>query len=207
MQTVVNPVKMRHVMGVPNVDYQSLSNEELMMSYSRGDALAFDELYLRNKASLYRYFLRQTSQVPVAEELMHEVWLRVINARKRYLPNAKFTTYLFQIAHNCIVDHYRKFSRAQQVDCSDQIIGDLPANDEANPEMQLDRSQAKSVLMALVKQLPSEQREVFILKEEASLSIEEIAAVVDENPETIKSRLRYATKKLKAGLQETLTTT
>lgn len=207
MQTVVNPVKLRHVMGVPSVDYQSLSNEELMMSYSRGDAVAFDELYLRNKAPLYRYFLRQTSQVSVAEELTHEVWLRVINARQRYLPKAKFTTYLFQIAHNCIVDHYRKFSRAQQVDCDDQLIEDMPANDESNPERQLDRNQAKSVLMALIKQLPVEQREVFILKEEASLSIEEIATIVDENPETIKSRLRYATKKLKAGLQEMITGT
>jgi len=207
MQTVVNPVKLRHVMGVPSVDYQSLSNEELMMSYSRGDAVAFDELYLRNKAPLYRYFLRQTSQVSVAEELTHEVWLRVINARQRYLPKAKFTTYLFQIAHNCIVDHYRKFSRAQQVDCDDQLIEDMPANDESNPERQLDRNKAKSVLMALIKQLPVEQREVFILKEEASLSIEEIATIVDENPETIKSRLRYATKKLKAGLQEMITGT
>lgn len=205
MQTVVNPGKMRHVMGVPNVDYQGLSNEELMMSYSRGDALAFDELYLRNKTPLYRYFLRHTSQVSVAEELTHEVWLRVINARQRYLPNAKFTTYLFQIAHNCTVDHYRKFSRMQQVDCGDQLIGDMPANEAANPETQLDRTQAKFLLAALIKQLPVEQREVFILKEEASLSIEDIAVVVDENPETIKSRLRYATKKLKAGLKEILT--
>lgn len=194
-------------MGVPNADYQSLTNEELMMSYSRGDALAFDELYLRNKAPLYRYFLRQTSQVSIAEELMHEVWLRVINARQRYLPSAKFTTYIFQIAHNCIVDHYRKFSRAQQVDCGDQLIGEMPANDAANPEAQLGRTQAKSLLAALIQQLPAEQREVFILKEEASLSIEDIASVVDENPETVKSRLRYATKKLKAGLQELLTGT
>lgn len=207
MQTVVNPGKMRHVMGVPNVDYQGLSNEELMMSYSRGDAVAFDELYLRNKAPLYRYFLRQTSQVSVAEELTHEVWLRVINARQRYLPSAKFTTYIFQIAHNCIVDHYRKFSRVQQVDCGEQLIGDIPAKDESNPEAQLDRTQAKSLLAALIKQLPAEQREVFILKEEASLSIEDIASVLDENPETIKSRLRYATKKLKAGLQEMITGT
>jgi RNA polymerase sigma-70 factor (ECF subfamily) len=207
MQTVVNPVKLRHVMGVPNVDYQSLSDEELMMSYSRGDAVAFDELYLRNKAPLYRYFLRQTSQVPVAEELTHEVWLRVINARQRYLPKAKFTTYLFQIAHNCIVDHYRKFSRAQQVDCDDQFIDSMPANAENNPEKQLDRKQVKSLLVALIKQLPSEQREVFILKEEVSLSIEEIATVVGENPETIKSRLRYAVNKLKAGLQGILTGT
>ena len=205
MQTVVNPGKMRHVMGVPNVDYQSLSNEELMMSYSRGDAFAFDELYLRNKGPLYRYFLRQTSQVPIAEELTHEVWLRVINARQRYLPSAKFTTYLFQIAHNCIVDHYRKYSRLQQVDCDEQYVGDMPANDSTNPEVQLDRNQAKLVLAALIKQLPAEQREVFVLKEEASLSIDDIASVLDENPETIKSRLRYASKKLKAGLQDLLT--
>ena len=207
MQTVVNSEKMRHVMGVSNIDYQSLSNEELMMSYGRGDALAFDELYLRNKAPLYRYFLRQTSQVTLAEELTHEVWLRVINARQRYVPSAKFTTYLFQIAHNCIVDHYRKFSRAQQVDCDDPLVRDIAANEDTNPDVQLDRVQAKSVLAALLKQLPAEQREVFILKEEASLSIEDIAAVVDENPETIKSRLRYATKKLKAGLQERFTST
>ena len=152
MRTVVTPQKLRHVTDVPTIDYQNASDEELMVGYSRGDAASFDELYRRNKGPLYRYFLRHTSQVPVSEELTHEVWLRVINTRQRYLRNAKFTTFLFHIAHNCLVDHYRKFSRVQQVDCGEYIVDEVPSDDELNPESQLRRSQARKALTNLLMQ-------------------------------------------------------
>ena len=207
--TVANPVKLRQVMGVPNVRYHNVcwkdaSDEDLMVTYGGGDALAFDELYHRNKGPLYRYFLRQTSQAALAEEFSHEVWLRIIKSRHSYIPKAKFTTYLFQIAHNCLVDHYRKQSTNQEVDCDDEVINDIPAHGQSNPEAEVDNTQAQQTLLMLISQLPAEQREVFVLKQDAGLSIEEIAYVIEENPETVKSRMRYAINKLKAGMQEFL---
>jgi len=187
-----------------NSHYEGVSNEELMVNYSLGDTDAFEELYHRNKGGLYRYFLRQTRRVALAEEFAHEVWLRVINARNSYLPKAKFTTYLYQIAHNCLVDHFRKQSVSQEVDCDEQIVNTVPANDGEGPEAVTGHGQVQQALLTLILSLPVEQREVFILKEEANLSIEEIAKVIVENPETVKSRMRYAMQKLRAGMQEYL---
>ena len=186
-----------------NAQYEAVSDEELMVNYSLGDTEAFDELYHRNKGALYRYFLRQTRQAALAEEFAHEVWLRVINARNQYLPKAKFTTYIYQIAHNCLIDHYRKLSTKQEVDCDEQVIDAMPTSD-GDPEAVADHNQVQRALLQLIQELPAEQREVFILKEEANLSIEEIANIVTENPETVKSRMRYAMQKLKAGMQEYL---
>jgi RNA polymerase sigma-70 factor (ECF subfamily) len=189
---------------IHNAHHEDVSDEELMVNYSLGDTLAFDELYQRNKGALYRYFLRQTRQVALAEEFAHEVWLRVINARGNYVPKAKFSTYLFQIAHNCLVDYFRKSSTTHEVDCDEQVINTMPANDHDDPAVVADYSETQRALLQLIQNLPAEQREVFILKEEANLSIEEIADVITENPETVKSRMRYAVKKLKAGMQEYL---
>ena len=187
-----------------NAQYEDISDEELMVNYSLGDTDAFEELYRRNRGPLYRYFLRQTQQVALSEEFAHEVWLRIINVRHAYLPKAKFTTYLFQIAHNCLIDHFRKLSTKQEVDCDEQVINALPAADYADPEAVADHSEVQRTLLQLIQALPAEQREVFILKEEANLSIDEIADVITENPETVKSRMRYAVQKLKAGMQEYL---
>lgn len=207
-ETVANSTHLRQVMGVTNAryynaQYEAVSDEELMVNYSLGDTEAFDELYHRNKGTLYRYFLRQTRQTALAEEFTHEVWLRVINARNQYLPKARFTTYLYQIAHNCLIDHYRKLSTKQEVDCDEQVIDSMPANN-GDPETVAGHDQVQRALIQLIQELPAEQREVFILKEEANLSIEEIANIVTENPETVKSRMRYAMQKLKAGMQEYL---
>jgi len=207
-ETVANSTHLRQVMGVTNAryynaQYEAVSDEELMVNYSLGDTEAFDELYHRNKGTLYRYFLRQTRQTALAEEFTHEVWLRVINARNQYLPKARFTTYLYQIAHNCLIDHYRKLSTKQEVDCDEQVIDSMPANN-GDPETVAGHDQVQRALLQLIQELPAEQREVFILKEEANLSIEEIANIVTENPETVKSRMRYAMQKLKAGMQEYL---
>ncbi len=188
-----------------NVQFADVSDEELMVNYSLGDTAAFDELYHRNKSALYRYFLRQTRQISIAEEFAHEVWLRVIKSRLAYLPQAKFTTYLFQIAHNCLVDYFRKLSTAREIDCDDEVIDSAPANNNSDPEAIANNLQIQRALLQLIQALPAEQREVFILKEEANLSIEEIADVLAENPETVKSRMRYAVQKLKAGMQEYLT--
>lgn len=213
MRTVANEENLRHVRPVYDSNVTQLdagnhdvdfSDEQLMASYGRGDVAAFETLYHRNKGALYRYFLRQTSQFAIAEEMSHEVWLRIIKSRERYLPEARFTTYLYQIAHNCLVDFYRKQANQPMMTGGEQHLDTMPAGDECDPEVQMDNRQARDALLKLLAQLPAEQREVFVLKEEAQLSIEDIANVVAENPETVKSRLRYATRKLKDGLQQWL---
>src|SRR5919109_5632826 len=83
-------------------------DEELMRAYKAGNAGAFETLYARHRARLYRFVLRAVKARAVAEELFQEIWMRVIEARSRYTPQARFTTWLYTIAHNHLVDHWRK---------------------------------------------------------------------------------------------------
>src|SRR5258705_7391784 len=84
------------------------ADEELMAAYRDGNAAAFDALYERHRGPLFRYVLRGVKLRAVAEELYQEIWIRVIEARRRYSPTARFTTWLYTIAHNRLVDHWRR---------------------------------------------------------------------------------------------------
>src|SRR5690349_1665810 len=83
------------------------TDEALMLAYAGGDAGAFERLYGRHKGPLYRYVLRSVKARGEAEEVFQDVWMKVIEARSRYQPKAKFTTWLYTIAHNRMVDHWR----------------------------------------------------------------------------------------------------
>ena len=82
------------------------TDEQLMLAYAAGDAASFEALYARHKGGLYRFVLRGIKERGVAEELFQEIWMRVIEARTRYAPQARFTTWLYTIAHNRMVDHF-----------------------------------------------------------------------------------------------------
>jgi len=84
------------------------SDEQLMLAYQGGDAGAFETLYARHRGALFRFMLRSIKERGTAEELFQEVWMRVIEARVRYAPQARFTTWLYTIAHHRMVDHWRR---------------------------------------------------------------------------------------------------
>lgn len=177
------------------------TDEELMLNYHYGDVHAFEQLYSRHKGGLYRYLLRKCRNSSVAEELFQDIWLKLINASGHYEVKAKFSTWLYQIANNHYIDYYRRNSRSG---ISDLNGGDDPENIAApayqQPEQQIEASQQTRTLMNLIGQLPEEQREVFLLKEEAGMSLAEIAETTGVNIETAKSRLRYAVNRLRKGL-------
>ena len=79
------------------------ADEELMLAYRHGDAGAFEILYTRHRGALFRFVLRGVADRGVAEELYQDVWMRVIEARSRYTAQARFTTWLYTIAHNLLV--------------------------------------------------------------------------------------------------------
>jgi len=181
------------------------SDEELMLGYRDGDAGAFDTLYARHKGGLYRYLLRQCRDAAVAEELFQDVWMNLIRARAGYTVQAKFTTYLYRLAHNRLIDHYRRHSNAIVVSFEEEggeAVLELP-DDRAPPaENALDVKRQAARLMALIAALPDAQREAFLLQQEGSMSVEEIARATGVTRETAKSRLRYALAKLRQGMRE-----
>jgi len=83
-------------------------DEQLMLAYREGDAGAFEQLYQRHKGRLFRFVLRSIRDRAIAEELYQEIWMRAIEARGRYEVQAKFTTWIYTIAHHRLVDHWRK---------------------------------------------------------------------------------------------------
>lgn len=168
----------------------------LMLRYRDGDAAAFDALYARHKDGLYRYLLRLCLDPDAAEDLFQEAWGKLIAARRRYRPTARFSTYLYRVAHNCFVDHYRRHrSRGQERDAD---AAALPATD-GDPDREAERALARAHLDRLLAELPTEQRDAFLLREEGGFSVAEIAEVTGVGAETAKSRLRYAYRKLREG--------
>jgi RNA polymerase sigma-70 factor (ECF subfamily) len=181
------------------------TDEDLMARYRDGDARAFDVLYRRHRAGLYRYLLRLCRHSGIAEELFQDVWSNVIRSRERYRPSARFTTFLYQIAHNRAIDHLRRKPELALVP-EDPEEGDPPeapvaAAPEAQPEAMVERKRLAERLLEQIAGLPAPQREAFLLREEAGLSLEEIAAATGVSAETAKSRLRYAVAKLRDGLK------
>jgi len=102
-----------------------------MLAYAAGDAAAFDMLYARHKGGVYRYLARQCRQSGVADELFQDVWMNLIRARASYAPTAKFTTWLYRLAHNRMIDHFRASGHLTLVSSDDEAHEDavmaLPA--------------------------------------------------------------------------------
>ncbi|HYD58592.1 MAG TPA: RNA polymerase sigma factor [Burkholderiales bacterium] len=173
------------------------TDEGLMAAYRDGDAAAFDVLYARHRGPLYRYVLRGVKSAAIAEELYQDIWIRVIEARLGYSPRAKFTTWLYTIAHNRLVDHWR---RKELVAAPAEEAEQLPAGAEAAPDRRAEGRQALRRLSKAIEALPHAQREAFLLHEEAGMTTPEIAAATGSAPEAVKSRLRYAYAKLQAAV-------
>ena len=172
------------------------SDEDLMLAYGAGDATAFEELYVKHRGPLFRFMVRQVREHGTAEELFQDVWQKVIGARERYRPDAKFTTWLYQIAHNRLTDHWRAQSHRPPIP-EDAMERAEREPDPTTPERQLSAFEERRRLQLALEQLPADQREAVLLRLEQDLSLEEIAAITGVGRETVKSRLRYAMDKLR----------
>lgn len=172
------------------------TDEYLMRRYANGDAQAFDQLYQRHRGPLYRYFLRQVSNTATANDLYQGVWEKIIKARRRYHPGAPFTVWMYRIAHNHLVDHYR------QLRPTSELQEQSTADPRSGPVQVIIERENRDRLRAGIVALPVEQRNTLLLKLETGLKLEDIARVTGVSRETAKSRLRYAIKKLRQGLPE-----
>ena len=175
------------------------TDEELMMAYAHhNDQQAFATLYTRHKASLYRYCARMLGNEALGAELFQDAWSKIIKARARYQVKAKFKTYLFHVAHNLIIDQWRKNN-------PDMLSIDEEREDASPIELQSSSNLMSELLSAeqleqfknAVLELPPMQRDVVLLHYDHGLTLEQIAECEGVGRETIKSRLRYAVKKIK----------
>ncbi len=176
------------------------TDEELMLAYAAGDVTAFQALYSRHRGPLFRHLQRQLRDPGLAEEFFQDTWQRVITARERYRPEAKFATWLYQIAHNRVTDHWRaKQHRPSAPEDAADLAERVP--DPETPERTLSAFEERRRLQRALEELPDDQREVVLLRLEQELSLEEIGEITGAGRETVKSRLRYAMEKLRARLR------
>ncbi|WP_430390294.1 RNA polymerase sigma factor [Dyella sp. 20L07] len=174
----------------------------LMLAYARGELAAFDALYARHRGTLYRFLLRSTRDPRVAEELFQETWSRVIVARARYSPQAKFSTWLLQIAHNLLIDSHRRKRPVTTGAEAEHALESLATPDQEQPEHVLSEFERRRRLQRAIEDLPDDQRTAVLLRLENDLSVEDIAHVTGVGRETAKSRLRYAMNRLREQLAE-----
>lgn len=171
------------------------SDDQLMAAYARKDSAAFDELYSRYKGVLYGYLVKNCRDEGIASEMFQDVWLRVITASADYQGNGRFRSWLFTLAHNRLVDSWRRAD-------NNAVIVDVELASSANVEAAVSEGQEQNRLARMIDGLPLEQRQAFYLKEECGFAVKEIAAVQGINVEAAKSRLRYAYSKLREAFKE-----
>ncbi len=174
-----------------------LSDDQLMVSFGRGDRPAFDLLYARYKQPLYGYLYRNCGNEASIDELFQDIWLKVIASSSRYKRRGKFRSWIFTLAHHCIVDFYRKSAR-QAVKQS--AVEELASNQST--ESSVRDSEVLLAVQTAIASLPLEQRQAFCLREESGFSVKEIAEIQDISVEAAKSRLRYAYVKLRIRLAD-----
>lgn len=183
------------------------TDDQLMQRYGAGDLPAFEQLYGRHRVGLYRFVQWRSPRAEWVDEVIQDTWASLIDARGRYRPEGTFRTFLYQIARNRLLDLLRQHQPVLAAELGNGADGasvfDALADavhDSATPDRVMEERQRRDSLHAAVASLPGEQREALVLQQFSGLSIDEIAQLVGSPAETVKSRLRYAMRKLRAQL-------
>ena len=187
-------------------------DEELLGRYRRGDDGAFRELVRRHQRGLFNFALRQVRVSSVAEDIVQEVFVRVVQNAESFKEEARFTTWAYTIARNLCIDHLRKRVHRRHASL------DAPMSEEGGGEgaaliervagsgPMADRNvignQLQKHISEAVEKLPDDQREVFLMRQIGELPFKEIAEAVGVSENTVKSRMRYALERLQAALAE-----
>jgi len=192
------------------------SDEELLAAFLDGDAGAFETIVGRYRSPLYNLLLRSVRDPQAAGDMLQEVFLRVIQRADKFHGGASFSTWIFTIARNLSVDHARRMQhrRHRSLDAplgagegsegsgSGPAMVDRVSAPDLGGERAVDSLEIQRRVTAAVELLPSEQREVFLMRQLHGLPFQDIADVVGVPVNTVKSRMRYALERLQQALAE-----
>lgn len=183
-----------------NSECSEKSDQELIAGYLAGNEKSFETLYFRYRKLLYGYLSNLMPGDPAgADEVFAECWTKVINKLSRYRDDGKFSAWLFRVAKNVFIDHIRRSHPERFISADDENVPELPDDNTASPDQELGASDTGKMILAALNELPPEQREVFILREQ-DLSFKEIAEIQNCSLNTALSRMRYAIKSLRIFL-------
>ncbi len=182
------------------------SDEALLIAYQKGEGQALCLLMQRYEKRLWNFVRRFVADHATAEDLLQDVFVRVLRNANEWQPRAKVSTWLFTIARNLCTDQARRMSvrKARSLDENsgddERPLGEKIASHDGGAEEALLRRESSTEIEAALGQLPDEQREVFLMREVLDMSFAEIAAAVGASEPTVKSRMRYALEKLRDAL-------
>ena len=175
-----------------------------MVEYLAGDARAFETVYERRREGLRWFFQRQCGSISVAQELAQEVWFKLIRAcqNEQYTVEAKFTTFLYRMARNLLIDWYRsngKMKTVQLLEGDDDDGQEIEFEDEnaRDPEQIYGDKEKVQAVLSSIDGLPAVQKTTLLMYLEGEMSYDEIAEAMNTKRETVKTRLRYARAALK----------
>jgi len=164
--------------------------EQLMVRYQQGDASAVAALVQRLSPQLHRFFLAQFVSRRFADDLLQETWLRIHAARHTYRPGEPVLPWLYALARNVRVDHYRRTrrreDREQQVETLPEPATPDPPEAARGPDMQ-----------AMLAELPESQREVLVMLKVSGMSVEEVARATASSVGSVKQKAHRAYEKLR----------
>ena len=186
--------------------YSSSSDQNLVQAYIKGDHSAIEVLINRHRSKVYTYILLTIKNQQLAEDLFQETFIKVIQSLRggKYKDNGKFLSWVIRIAHNLIIDHFRKEKQMNTLSNDDSevdLFNSKKLSDSNIEELIID-SQIKSEIRVLINELPDDQREVVLLRHYGGLSFKEIADQTDVSINTALGRMRYALINLRKLIQE-----
>jgi RNA polymerase sigma-70 factor (ECF subfamily) len=187
------------------------TDEMLMIRYQRGDRQAFAELVRRHGRRIYNFVLRQLRDANLAEDVTQQTFLRVVQSAAQFKNEARFSTWLYAIVRNLCVEQGLERQQRRQATLDDEQpnaeqvdrpLSELVADSQrgASIERSAVSSQVGASIVRALEDLPDEQREVFLMREIANLSFDDIASITECPTDTVKSRMRYALNRLRDAL-------
>lgn len=178
----------------------SQSDDALMLAYRTGDFSAFEVLYRRYKNELFAYFSKNTGDDNRAGELFQDVWMSVVQRRDSYQGSSRFSVWLYTLAHRRLTDHDRYLSTLKMAKkAATPRISGIAWPLQAQEITQF--SQDKKSLGLAIQRLPAMQRDILLMRQIWCLKLDDIAAIMEQPAELLKSRLRYANNKLRLILR------
>lgn len=183
-----------------------MNDQELVQAYIQGDQAAIESLINRHRSKVYTYILLTIKNQQLAEDLFQETFIKVIQSLRggKYRDNGRFLSWVIRIAHNLIIDHFRKEKQMNSVSNDDtevDLFNSKKLSDD-NIEELIINSQIKTEIRILINQLPDDQREVVLLRHYGGLSFKEIADQTDVSINTALGRMRYALINLRKLIEE-----
>jgi len=179
---------------------------ELIQKFIEGEQSCFEQLIQRHKNKVFAYISMYIRDQALAEDIFQDTFLKVIQSVKsgRYSDNGKFLAWVMRIAHNLIIDHFRRIKQMNTMSNDDyeaDIFNSRRFSD-SNIEDTIIKRQLRKDIRMMISQLPDDQKEVVILRHYAGLSFKEIADVTEVSINTALGRMRYALINLRKIMQE-----